>query len=154
MSLLEAARWAPSAYNEQPWQYVVGYKGYKTHQKLSEILFQGNFWAKKAGILMLSITKNFFDYNHKPNPDCLHDLGMATMNLVLQATEMDLISHQMSGYDQDKARTFFNIGSDYELSSMIAVGYPCVAQSQPIKGRDEALRERKDINDLIWEYNS
>jgi nitroreductase len=150
MSLLEAARWAPSSFNEQPWQYVVGYQGDETHQKLCETLLEGNEWAKGAGVLMLSVAKAFFEHKHKPNRHAMHDLGMATMNLVLQATELNLITHQMGGFDSQKAQELFNIPTDFELGSMIAIGYPGEPISDDMKQRDEAPRERKATQALIW----
>jgi len=149
MSLLEAARWAPSAYNEQPWQYIVGYKGDDIHSKLSETLAEGNAWAKKAGVLMLSVAKNFFEHKHKPNRHYMHDVGMATMAMVLQATEMDLITHQMSGYSVEKARELFDLDDEHEPASMIAIGYPGRPESDEARQHDEARRERKGIEEMM-----
>lgn len=151
-SLLEAARWAPSAFNEQPWQYIVGYKGDENHKKIGETLAEGNAWAKEAAVLMLSIAKSFFDHKHKPNRHYMHDLGMATMNLVLQATDMDLVTHQMSGYDTEKARELFSVPEDYETGSVIVIGYAGDADSAPddMKERDSSPRQRKDLGDLYW----
>ncbi len=150
MSLLEAARWAPSAYNEQPWQYAVGYKGDDMHSKISETLFEGNAWAKEAPVLMMGIAKTFFEHKHKPNSTHMHDTGMATMNLVLQATEMDLVTHQMSGYDGDKARELLDIPEDFIPTSVIVIGYAGEPSSDEAKQRDGAPRQRKNTEDLIW----
>lgn len=154
-SLLEAARWAPSSFNEQPWSYVVGHKGDEVHQKLSETLQEGNSWAKEAGVLILSVGKSFFDHKHRPNRHFMHDLGMATALLVLQATEMNLISHQMAGFDLEKARELFNIADDYEPGSMIAIGHPgdSGALSEDLKEREKAPRSRKPSSDMIWKNN-
>lgn len=152
MSLLEAARWAPSSYNEQPWQYIIGYKGDKIHNKLSATLTDGNIWAKNAPVLMCSVARNFFNHEHKPNRHHLHDTGMATMALVLQATEMDLITHQMSGFDAEKIRSTFNLGEGFEPGSMIAIGYSGNSEyaTDDMKKRDSAPRQRKNLNDLIF----
>lgn len=151
-SLLEAARWAPSSFNEQPWSYVVGYKGDENHQKIGETLADGNAWAKDAPVLMISVAKTFFDHKHNPNRHYMHDTGMATMNLVLQATEMDLVTHQMAGFDVDKTRELFNIPGDYEPGSVIVIGYAGDVDSAPddMKERDSASRQRKNLGDLYW----
>lgn len=151
-SLLEAARWAPSSFNEQPWQYIVGYKGDENHQKIGETLAEGNAWAKSAPVLMISVARTFFDHKHKPNRHYMHDTGMATMNLVLQATEMDLATHQMAGFDTDKTRELFNVPEDFEPGSVIVVGYAGDPSSAPDdkKERDSAPRQRKSFEDMIW----
>lgn len=151
-SLLEAARWAPSSFNEQPWSYIVGFKGDEVHDKLGECLMDGNSWAKKAGVLMLSVAKLFFEHGHKLNRHSMHDLGMATMNLVLQATEMDLITHQMAGFDLDKSRKLFEIGEDYEPGSMIAIGYAGDVNelSEDMKQMQEGDRVRKESEEMVW----
>lgn len=151
-SLLEAARWAPSSFNEQPWQYIVGFQGDETHQKLADCLVEGNAWAKTVPVFMLSIAKTFFEHHHKPNRHYMHDMGMATMALVLQATDMDLATHQMAGFSLEKAREAFNITEDFEPGSMIAIGYPGSAEELPddLREREEAPRVRKDSDEMLW----
>lgn len=149
-SLIEAARWAPSSYNEQPWQYIVGIKGDETHKKLSACLNEGNHWAIEAQVLMCSVGKAFFDHGHKPNRHYLHDLGMATMSLVLQATDMNLITHQMAGFDLDKLRDSFSLDEGFEPGSIIAIGYPGEPLEDSQKERDSMPRQRKSHQDLIW----
>ncbi len=149
-SLIEAARWSPSSYNEQPWQYIIGIKGDEHHQKLADALNEGNSWAKKAPILMCSVAKSFFDHKHKPNRHYMHDTGMATMSLVLQATEIDLATHQMAGFDLDKIKEEFNLGEGFEPASMIAIGYPGEPANEAMKEKEAAPRQRKGHTDLIW----
>lgn len=151
-SLLEAARWAPSSFNEQPWSYIVGRKGDEFHTKLSECLAEGNNWAKESPILMLSVAKTFFDHKHKPNRHYMHDTGAASVLMAIQATDMDLVMHQMAGFDSDKARENFNINEDYEPAAMIAIGYPGDAESLPddMKEREQTPRSRKPFEDMIW----
>lgn len=152
MSLLEAARWAPSSFNEQPWNYIVGHQGDEIHSKLEECLVEGNSWAKKAPILMLSIAKTFFERKHKPNRHRLHDTGAASAYMALQATELDLIMHQMAGFDDEKARQLFNISDDFEPAAMIAIGYPGDEGklSDDLKARQKGPRIRRNAEDLIW----
>lgn len=151
-TLLEAARWAPSSFNEQPWSYVVGRKGDEVHARLSECLAEGNSWAKEAAVLMLSVAKTFFEHKHKPNRHYMHDTGAASVLMAIQATDMDLVLHQMAGYDLDKARASFNISEDYEPAAMIAIGYPGDAESLPddMKERQQSPRSRKSFADMIW----
>lgn len=151
-SLLEAARWAPSSFNEQPWSYVVGYKGDETHAKLSDCLAEGNAWAKEVPVLMLSVSKSFFDHKHRPNRHSMHDTGMASALLVLQATAMDLASHQMAGFDLERARAHFSISEDYEPGSMIAIGKMGERSllADDLREREEAPRQRKNFEDMLW----
>ncbi len=151
-SLLEAARWAPSSYNEQPWQFVIGYKGDETHTKLCECLMDGNAYARVAPVLMLSIAKKFYAHNHNPNRHSMHDVGCAVGYMYLQATAMDLGMHEMGGFHVDKAREFFAIGDDFEPSAVIAIGYPGDVESLPenVKARAMAPRTRKPAAEMMW----
>ncbi len=125
-SMMEAARWAPSCFNEQPWNFIIADKhedpdGY---HRLFECMLEGNqAWAGTAPVLMLSVAKMFFEYNNKPNRFGYHDLGMAVGNMLAQASSMDLYVHQMAGYHKDMARDSFRIPEGYEAVAMFAVGY-------------------------------
>ncbi len=151
-TLLEAARWAPSSFNEQPWQYMVGRFGDPVHARLCECLNEGNAWAKNAGVLMLSVAKTFFEHKHKPNRHYLHDTGAASAYMVLQATEIGLLSHQMAGFSLEKARALFKIPADYEPGSMIAIGYALEAKDLTPEQREREAqpRVRKPAADLLW----
>lgn len=152
-ALLEAARWAASSFNEQPWSYVVGHKGDETFEKLGDCLMDGNSWAKEAGVLILSVAKTFFEHKHKPNRHYMHDTGAASATLHLQATSMGLYMHQMAGFDVDKAREHFKIPEDYEPAAMGAIGYPGDhdALSEELKKREQSPRSRKSIQEMLWE---
>jgi len=152
MSLLEAARWAPSSFNEQPWRYLVGYQGDETHAKLAECLVAGNAWAKEAPVLMLSIAKNFFAYDKKPNRHYLHDVGAASAYLALQATELDLAVHQMAGFSVKKARELFKIAEDHEPAAMIAIGHQGDSKTLPadLQTREQGPRVRKTVAEMTW----
>lgn len=151
-SLLEAARWAPSSFNEQPWSYVVGRKGDEIHEKLASTLMEGNAWAKNAGVLMLSVGKSFFEHKHKANRHFMHDLGAATALMTMQATDMDLVTHQMAGFDADKARELFNIEEDFEPCAMIAIGYQgeLDALDEGQQERQKGARQRKPHTEMLW----
>ncbi len=151
-SLLEAARWAPSSYNEQPWSYVIGLCGDRAYADLSECLMEGNAWARTAPVLMLSVARNFFGNSHKPNRHALSDVGAANAFMVLQATAMDLESHQMAGFDVVKARQLFGIGEGYEPMSILAFGAPGSPESLEgkLREREDAPRTRKPFSTMIW----
>ncbi len=152
MSLLEAARWAASSYNEQPWAYIVGFNGDENFKKLASLLAEGNAWAKTVPVLMLSTAKKKFARNEKPNRHYMHDVGAASALMALEATELDLAFHQMAGFDVEKAITECDMGEDYEPGAMIAIGYygDQDALSDDLKGRETAPRARKDMKDVLW----
>ena len=115
-SLFEAARWSASSYNEQPWSYIVATKEEPDHfQQLLSCLVEGNqFWAKDAPVLALGIASHKFARNGEDNRSAIHDLGLATGNLVVEATARGLCVHQMIGILPDKAREIFDIPTDSE----------------------------------------
>ena len=111
-SLLEAARWAPSSYNEQPWRFIVATRDNpETYQRLLDCLVPANQeWAGKAPVLMLSVAALNFAKNGKPNRHALHDVGLASAMLAIEATDLGLAAHFMAGFDGNKARESFAIG--------------------------------------------
>lgn len=143
-SLLEAARWAPSSNNEQPWRFIVASKEHQTDwNRLFECLAEGNRrWAFRAPILILSIARMHFEDDGRPNRHAFHDTGLATENLVLQATAQGLVAHQMAGFDVEKARADLRIPAGYEPVAMIAVGYPGDPAVLPERLRERELRPR------------
>jgi nitroreductase len=124
-SLFEAARWAPSSYNEQPWNYIVAKKeNPEEFQRLLSCLVEGNqVWAKAAPVLALGIAKLRFARDDQPNRAAIHDLGLAAGNLVVEATARGLWVHQMIGILPDKAREIYAIPEGYEPLTGIAIGY-------------------------------
>lgn len=143
-SLLEAARWAPSSNNEQPWRFIVASKQHETDwNRLFECLAEGNRrWAVRAPVLILSVASLHFEDDGKPNRHAFHDTGLATENLVLQATAQGLIAHQMAGFDVEKARTDLRVPAGYEPVAMIAVGYPGDPTVLPERLRARELQPR------------
>jgi nitroreductase len=123
--LFEAARWAPSCYNDQPWRFVYCTKDImEKYDKLISFLAEANQeWAKSAYMLVLSIASINFGHNNKSNRFAAYDTGMAVGNLILQATDMGLFVHQMGGYDIDKVRELIEIPNDFEILSIMAIGY-------------------------------
>jgi len=135
--VFEAARWAPSSANEQPWRFLLGRLGDGTYAKIFEALVEGNkAWAKTAPVLILGAAKALFSRDNSSNLYAAHDLGAASAYLVLQAQALGLKAHQMAGFDQQAARRLFGIPDEYLMGSAIALGY---------QGEPEALGDEKRI---------
>jgi nitroreductase len=154
MLLFDAARWAPSSRNAQPWRFIYTTRD-KTedYDRFFDLLYEGNkFWAHSAPILALSVAEVISDYKNKPNRFAFHDLGMAVGNLLTQATSMGLYVHQMGGYDVDRARTSFDIPERFEPGAMMAIGYPGEIDNLPmeLKRRELQKRTRKNINEFVY----
>jgi nitroreductase len=153
-SLLEAARWAASSYNQQPWHFIVATKEQAGEfERLLGCLVPGNAqWAKDAPALMLSVAKLTFDANGAPNRHALHDVGQATANLAIQATALGLAIHQMGGFDAARAREEFSIPEGYEPVAAIAVGYPGDPESLPesLRAREGARRTRRELGEFVF----
>ncbi len=148
---LEATRWAPSCFNEQPWTFIVGVRGQgETFDRLLDCLVdQNRRWAGAAPVLMLSVARPTFADGGRPNRHAQHDVGLATMNLMLQATALGLAAHAMAGFKRKKAREAFGIPEDHEPMAAIALGYPGEPDALPedLKQRELAPRERKPSAD-------
>ncbi len=152
--LFEAARWAASSYNEQPWRFFLGRKGDRTYAGIFDTLIVFNqAWAKAAPVLILSIGKKTFTQSGKPNHYALHDTGAATANLALEATALGLHTHSMAGFDFEKARTTFNIPDDYDLGAVTAVGYQGDPSSLADQQRqmEESPRLRKPLGEFVFQ---
>ncbi|QGJ71752.1 Malonic semialdehyde reductase RutE [Planctomycetales bacterium 10988] len=153
-SLFEAARWAASSYNEQPWRYIVAQKSDdETYQKVLACLVEGNqAWAKYAPVLGLSVASTKFQRNQKPNRHAFHDVGQATAHLALEATKQGLYVHQMAGFDADQARSTFQIPEDFEPVAGFALGYPGSISdlSEDHQKREQADRARKPQADFVF----
>ncbi|MBK9110550.1 MAG: nitroreductase family protein [Nitrospira sp.] len=152
-SLFEAARWAPSSNNEQPWHFIVGTKADPSaHDRLVACLKEGNRkWAFRAPVLILSVARLNFEDEGAPNRHAWHDTGMAALSLCLQATALGLVTHQMAGFEIEKARTDLGIPAGYEPVAMIAVGYPGDPASLPdyLRERELKPRERKAVTEFV-----
>jgi nitroreductase len=152
LTLLDAARFAASCNNYQPWRFIYSTKKQvDRYGTLFECLKDGNMvWAKSAPLLMLTLVKVNFD-NGKPNEWARHDLGLAIGNLTVQATSMDLYVHNMAGFDKEMAIRQFNIPQDYQPVTMIAVGFLGNPDLLPevLKQRELAPQERKPLGELV-----
>jgi nitroreductase len=153
-SLFEAARWAPSSYNEQPWSYVVAKQEERDEfERLLSCLVEGNqAWARFAPVLAIGITRLFFRRNGKPNRAAAHDLGLASASLVLEATARGLCVHQMIGIVPEKARELYAIPQEHEPLTGIAIGYPGAPASIPqeIRERDRERRPRRPMREFVF----
>ncbi|WP_447969717.1 nitroreductase family protein [Nitrospira sp. M1] len=143
-SLLEAARWAASCFNEQPWGFLVATKHRKdAHDNMLTCLADANqVWAKHAPVLMITVAKLNFAHNGKPNRHAYHDIGLAVGNLVTQATALGLGVHQMAGIFPDKAKSLYNIPEDHEAVTGLAIGYIGDPQQLPDELREREVAER------------
>ena len=153
LTLLEAARWAASANNEQPWRFIYAAKEHgERYDKLFACLNERNqLWAISAPALIMTLVTTHFDGSDRPNKWALHDLGLAVGNLTTQASALDLYVHNMAGFSVDKARELFNLPANVEPVTMIAVGYLGDAEQlpEPFKERELAQQQRKPIAELI-----
>jgi len=152
-SLLEAARWAPSSYNGQPWTYFVATKDEpEEFARLASCLVEGNAWAKRAPLLLLSVAATHFAHNGEPNRHAFHDVGLATQNLVLQAQAMGLVVHQMAGFLPERACELYQIPVGQEPLAILAIGYPGEVSDLPerLRARETAPRSRKPLSDIAF----
>jgi nitroreductase len=160
-SLFEAARWAPSSNNEQPWAYLVATKDHvEEFAKMLSVLVEFNAgWAKSAPVLVLAVSRLNFP-NGNPNRNAFYDTGAASALLSLEATEHGLFVHQMAGFDPAKAKQVYEIPADCEAIAAMAIGYPGDPGSLPekLKEREHAPRTRKPLTEFVmsgrWGHTS
>lgn len=153
-SLLEAARWAASAFNEQPWHYIVGTRNHsEAHEQVLSCLVEANqAWAKAAPVLLLAVIAENYERNGKPNSSALHDLGLASANLTVEAAVRGLSVHQMAGILPDRAREVFGIPAGFRAVTGLAIGY---AQDpgrldEELRARDTSPRTRKPLAEFVF----
>jgi nitroreductase len=153
-TVLEAARWAPSSFNEQPWYFVVERReDGEAFARLLECLTPKNqAWAKTAAVLILSVANLSFTHNGRANRHALHDVGLANANLAIQAAALGLGTHMMAGFDAARARDAFSVPDGMEPVAVIAVGYPAALEQLTPEGRERARtpRQRKPLKDFVW----
>ena len=153
-SLFEAARWAASSYNEQPWHYIVATRSQAEEYKrlLSCLVEPNQAWARNAPVLALSVASYRFKRNDKPNRCAEHDLGAASASLTLEATSRGLVVHQMAGILPDRAREIYGIPGHHEALAGLAIGYVADPESLPeeLRQRDTAPRERKPLGEFVF----
>jgi nitroreductase len=155
IALLEAARWAPSCFGDQPWRFIVWDKNTDaaTWQQAFDCIVPNNqVWVKDAPVLILACADTLFSHNQTPNRWAQYDTGAAVENLCLQATSMGLVVHQMGGFNSDKTRQAFSIPEQYVPMAMLTVGYEGDANNLPeeLKQRELAPRKRNELGALFF----
>ena len=153
MTLFEAARWAPSSYNNQPWRILYARRETGPWPVFFGLLGEGNqVWAKDAAALLVFVSKETFDFNGKPYPTHSFDTGAAWENLALQASLRGLAAHGMQGFDYERARVELNIPEGFRVEAMAAVGRPGDPARLPEKLRErEAPSGRKPLSQIVCE---
>ncbi len=147
MTILEAARWAPSSRNEQPWRFIVETKDNdEGYRKLFSTLVEANqSWAGQAPVLVAGVAKTFYDREHRPNRVALYDIGGAVANLTAQAVSLGLQVHQMGGYNIERLIELYNIPEGYQPAAVLAIGYADDSKS-PAKAR-----HRNPLEDMVYQ---
>jgi len=153
LTLFEAARWAPSTYNEQEWRFLYARRDTPQWPLFFDLLMEGNrAWCQRAALLSVIVAHKVFQRNGQPNPVHVFDSGLAFENLALQGTAMGLVVHGMAGFDFAKARTALSVPEDYAVSAMFAVGRPGDPTHLPPEIRErESPSQRKPVREIICE---
>lgn len=154
-NLFEAARWAASSFNEQPWRFVYGTKDRpEAYDRLLSAVNENNrTWAQTAPMLVLAAAKRDFSTVERPNRHAWHDLGAAVNSLSLYATAAGIYLHQMAGILPDVAREKLNVPEGYDIVTIIAVGYPGPVEGipEPLRAKENAPRSRKEHEAFVFE---
>ena len=153
MSLFEAARWAPSSFNNQPWRFIYAKRNTEHWDRLFNLLVDVNkTWAKNAALLAVVISRKNFEFNEKPARTHQFDTGSAWENLALEASSRGIVAHGMQGFDYEKAKTELRIPADFEVMAMIAIGKRGPKDNLPTELQDkEKPNDRKALKDIIME---
>jgi nitroreductase len=153
MSLFEAARWAPSTYNEQEWRFLYARRETPAWPGFFDLLAEGNrLWCQHAALLSVIVAHKVFERNSKPNPVHIFDSGLAFENLALQGTALGLVVHGMQGFDFEKARTSLAVPHDFAIAAMFAVGRPGNPDQLPPDYRKiESPSGRKHVREFVCE---
>lgn len=153
MVLFEAARWAPSSYNAQPWRFVYARRETEHWSRLFGLLVESNqAWCKNAAALVVVCSRDAFEHNGKPNTTHSYCTGAAWASLALQGSLRGLVVHGMIGFDREKARLELGVPEGYTVEAMAAIGRPAPRETLP-----EALRARevpstrKPLRELVFE---
>jgi nitroreductase len=154
LTLFEAARWAASSMNEQPWRFIYATMDQtERFNKLVSCLAEGNtVWAANAPVLILTLVKTHFEKSNEPNRWAFHDLGLAIGNLTTQASALDLYVHSMGGFNGNKVKELFSISAQYEPVTVIAVGYIGKPETLPdqLRKREIVVQQRKPLSELLF----
>ncbi len=153
MQLFEAARWAPSSFNNQPWRFIYAMRETPHWDTLFNLMVEFNQgWAGKAAALVVIISKKTFDHNGKPSVTHRFDTGAAWENLALEASARGLVAHGMEGFDYEKARVDLGVPDDYDVEAMVAIGKPGKKGdlNEELQKREEPS-DRRALNEIVME---
>jgi nitroreductase len=154
LSVLEAARWAPSSSNEQPWFFLVARaEEPEEFAKMLGCLVEGNqAWAKAAPVLMISVMKRTFEQTGKPNRCALHDVGLASESMALEAVAQGLATHGMAGIKLERIRDLYGLPENCEPVAAWALGYAGEPEmlEGALKERETAPRQRKELREFVF----
>lgn len=153
MSLFEAARWAPSSYNNQPWRFIYAKRNTEHWDRFFNLLAEGNKnWTKNAALLVVVISRKNFEFNEKPAITHQFDAGSAWENLALEASSRGIVAHGMQGFDYEKAGVDLGVPHDFEVMAMIAIGKKGPIEILPPEVQEkEKLTDRKPLKEIIME---
>ena len=153
MTLFEAAKWAPSSYNNQPWRFLYAKRSTAHWPQFFDLLIEGNQrWAKNAAVLVVIVANTTLDHDGSPSPTHAFDAGAAWENLALQATSQGLVTHGMQGFDYDKASEVLQVPDGYSVQAMVAIGKPGSKDDLPERLRDRgAPSGRKSLSEIVFE---
>jgi len=153
MTLFEAARWAPSSYNNQPWRFIYGKKGTEHWDKLLDLLAEPNqVWCKNSAVLVITFSRNDFEFNNKPSVTHTFDVGSAWMSVALQGSMKGLVVHGMEGFDKKKAKEILEVPDNYSIEMMFALGQPGKKEDLPEEVQKmEFPSDRKKVSEIISE---
>lgn len=153
MSLFEAARWAPSTYNEQEWRFFYARRGTPHFDAFMDLLLPANrVWCAAAGVLVVVASQTVFTRNGNPNPVHTFDTGAAFENLALQGASMGLVVHGMAGFDWAKAPRTLRLPANHAVQAMIAIGRPGDPASLPAELREREIpTSRKPVREIAFE---
>lgn len=153
ISLFEAARWAPSSYNNQPWRFIYGFKGTPAWDRLFKLLVEFNqTWCAHGSVLILALSRTRFAYNNEPSRTHSFDTGAACENLAIQACEQGLVVHGLEGFDYDAARIEFKVPELYAIEAMFVIGKPgAISVLPPELQKREVMSDRNSIDTFAFE---
>jgi len=153
MTLFEAARWAPSSYNNQPWRFIYARRETQHWQTFFDLLGEFNqSWCKNASALVVVAARKTFEYNGKPSVTHAFDTGSAWENLAIQATATGYVAHGMEGFDYQAAASTLHVPDDHVVLAMIAIGKPGKKEDLPEDlQKDEQPNDRRPLGEIVME---
>ena len=155
-ALFEAARWAPSSYNEQPWRFIVGQKGDAVYDKILSTLVDANAaWASQAPVLVIAATSTRFARNDKENGHARYDLGQSVASLALAAWSNGIAVHQMAGFSPDVAAKAFALPDGTEAVTAIAIGKVAAPETldEDTRQKEQGPRQRRPLSEIVFGKN-